>query len=871
MALKPWERYGQTAAPAGDPIIAGPDPYKQANEVRANEDQEIERARLGISQASLGITQANQQRQETLLPLEQQAKQLQIQKLQQDVRSGDPVQQQAQNASSLLKAAGVDIARGIDPVSDLIKGSTSGYVQAAGANAWGALTGDATSGMENIGRLKTVASELTLQMTGGSLGAQVSNADRDFIVERVGNIADPTVPADQRLAAWEQVKARMASLSGQSPVAAASPTATQDQPVGGYDEQAGGIFGGNTDDSPAPPTAPPTPGGSERGGISDLLNQGVTLGLADEAQGLGGYISAFLTGDDPQAAYVRDRDDARRRVAEARQDNPILGTGLELLAGGGATRIAAGAGNALRSVVGQGAALGGVGGYGYGEGNPSVTNALAGAAGGAALGGALYGVGRGVGALASRRQGPSPTAEQLALVQAGERQGVPMRQPDVRPELRNQMADAETSVTAGPIIRDARAQDVARIEQRVGEIGGSGAVAEPYQLGQTVQGAGTRYIARTRQQASRLYDRARAEANGATVQPTEAVAAIDNNIAELRAAGENSNAGQIAYLEGLKADLNRPLTIEAVQNLRTNMRGQLSEKGLTGTDAERRVGQVIDAANADLVRELPQGASQALRSADTFYRERQTFINDTLKQFMGNRGNPLPAETAAQRLISMTKGERGNQSRFASMWKELEPDEQADIAATVAESLGRKRNGEFSAATLVGSLDPRKGINPRTARLIFGDEGAEALNDLRQIARAKSDTQAALNNSRTGTAINAASGGLKNMMLGAFGLSQGGIGGAVALPIAGRMIASLGEKRAARMLLNPDFTKWLKNAPNSSNPRVIDRYFSRLAGMNSIAANDNQAFQAALREAAQQSPGRLAAQEENDRRPEPPQ
>lgn len=869
MALKPWERYAQAAqgsASGGQEImISGPDPFKQAEQGRAAEDQELQRAANARAEAQLALS-----RDAAARSAETSAREAQNSRMGTESErtagflTGRIVDAVGRMTGAVNKdrdaqrpSVGVELVRGIsDTAANYVTDSERQQVRAAemdildaaltlGTGA--AYTKEQLEGYRESYFPKLGDSDETLASKRTALRSLMQNA-----VTKAGKAAPDIERAIAALDALDK------------PVAAAvDPDAKSEY---GYDEEAGGLFGRTSDDSPVPPGT--TPGGGpnsgERGGVMDLARQGVTLGLADEAQGIGGYLSAFITGDDPQAAYVRDRDAARRRVAEARQDSPILGTGLELLAGGGATRIAGAAGNALRSVVGQGATLGGIGGYGYGEGNGSVTNALAGAVGGAALGGALYGVGRGVGALASRRQGPSPTAEQLALVQAGERQGVPMRQPDVRPELRNQMANAETTQTAGPIIRDARAADVERIEQRVAEVGGSGAVADSFTLGQSVQGAGTRYIARTRQQASRLYDRARTEANGATVQPTEAVAAIDNNIAELRAAGENSNAGQIAYLEGLKADLSRPLTIEAVQNLRTNMRGQLSEKGLTGTDAERRVGQVIDAANADLVRELPQGASQALRSADAFYRERQTFINDTLKQFMGSRGAPLQAEAAAQRLMAMTKGERGNETRFANMWKELEPDEQADIAATVAESLGRKRNGEFSAATLVGSLDPRKGINERTARLIFGEEGAAALRDLRAIAKAKSDTQASLNNSRTGTAVNAASGGLKNMMLGAFGLSQGGIGGAVALPIAGRMIASLGEKRAARMLLNPDFTKWLRNAPNSSNPRVIDRYFSRLAGMNSIAANDNQAFQAALRDAASRSPGAAAANEERD-------
>ncbi|MDD9396388.1 hypothetical protein, partial [Staphylococcus aureus] len=279
-------------------------------------------------------------------------------------------------------------------------------------------------------------------------------------------------------------------------------------------------------------------------------------------------------------------------------------------------------------------------------------------------------------------------------------------------------AQAETTQTGGPIIRDARAADQAAVEQRIAEVGGSGDPGDPYALGTRVQEAGRRYIATTKQQANRLYDRARQAAGNATVTPRNADAVLDANIQELRNAGENSNAAAIKYLEGLRNDIDRGLTLDAVQNLRTNMRGQISERGLTSTDTDRRVSQVIDAMNQDLAEQLPQEASQALRAADGFYKQRQEFINGTLKQFLGDKNNVLPAETAAQRLVSMAQG-KGNYERFSSMWKQLEPSEQADVSATIAASLGRKANGDFSLSTLIRSLDHTKGINPRTARLVF--------------------------------------------------------------------------------------------------------------------------------------------------------
>jgi len=292
------------------------------------------------------------------------------------------------------------------------------------------------------------------------------------------------------------------------------------------------------------------------------------------------------------------------------------------------------------------------------------------------------------------------------------------------------------------------------------------------------------------------------------------------------------------------------------------MRGQISERGLTDTDIERRARDVVTAMTQDLTEQLPGEASRALHAADRFYRGRQQFIDETLKTFLGSRKNPLPAETAGQRLISMAQG-KGNYERFSAMWGELEAADRADIAATIAASLGR-RGPDFSAARLVQSLDPTRGINPRTARLVFGEEGARALDDLRVIARAKRDTQQALNNSRTGVAVNEATGGLKTLMASVFGFSQAGPAGAVAGGAAREFISRVGERRAARLLLNPDFTKWLRNAPQTTNPRAIDRYFAKLGSIGTVAANDNTAIRDAIISIASKSPAGAAASPSQD-------
>lgn len=144
---------------------------------------------------------------------------------------GSP-QEQAKGAQMALQAAGV--TGNSDPVSILIKKSTSGRFQAGAARLWSDVTGDSTDGMEAIARLKTIGNDMVLQAAGGSLGAQISNTDRDFMAARFGDIGNPELTVDERLAAWDQVKTRLKTLAA-SAQPAAKPAAKAPAKVIRYD------------------------------------------------------------------------------------------------------------------------------------------------------------------------------------------------------------------------------------------------------------------------------------------------------------------------------------------------------------------------------------------------------------------------------------------------------------------------------------------------------------------------------------------------------------------------------------------------------------------------------------------------------------
>lgn len=131
------------------------------------------------------------------------------------------------DVNAILTDFNIKLSGKEDPVADLIVGSTSGIVENVASMIPGAL-GKSTPGQENIGRLQTIDNALVLALAGGKLGAGVSNADRDFFKEMSGKISDPNIPANQRVAAWQQIKARLRGIQQRAaakPAPRAAPTA----------------------------------------------------------------------------------------------------------------------------------------------------------------------------------------------------------------------------------------------------------------------------------------------------------------------------------------------------------------------------------------------------------------------------------------------------------------------------------------------------------------------------------------------------------------------------------------------------------------------------------------------------------------------
>jgi hypothetical protein len=122
---------------------------------------------------------------------------------------------QTRAANETLKIAGFNPKTGSDEVSELIKKSTSGLGENWANKAWSAISGTGSTGAEAIAKLETRANEMTLGLApNGSLGAGFSNEDRDFMLKKLGDVANPNAPMNVRLAAWEDVMERAARNAG---------------------------------------------------------------------------------------------------------------------------------------------------------------------------------------------------------------------------------------------------------------------------------------------------------------------------------------------------------------------------------------------------------------------------------------------------------------------------------------------------------------------------------------------------------------------------------------------------------------------------------------------------------------------------------
>lgn len=466
------------------------------------------------------------------------------------------------------------------------------------------------------------------------------------------------------------------------------------------------------------------------------------------------------------------------------------------------------------------------------------------------------------------------------VIQAAQAEGLTLRQPDARPSLRDAYGGAEAGAKSGPQIQRALAEDNQQIAGRVQQVAGQGSPKEGYALGETVQQAVGNRKEAMRDEASALFRRVGLQAPNFKATPDNVARTIDDKIAGIQATTPDGNEAQIAFLGKIKSNFEKTgVSVESLQANRDLVRSQMKQDNLSYSPKEVEMLEVIDQAAIDLengLRNSGNGAAlSTLQNANRKWREYSDFKKQVVRTISGNNNSPVSPEQAATRLLSMVK-KGGDSDKFARIFNTMSNDEKNDFRALIAEQLGSNTKGDFSLDFLAKNLTAKK-TNLKTLREVFGPDGFRSLMNIQKVARAKVDATSGFNRSNTARAQNNEPAGLKDLIMRAFGagggFTVGGIGGAVAGAAAPSLISSLGQKRAARMLLDTDFSKWLANMPNARNPNAINAYFKKLdkiAPQGSVISADIILFKDYLRQAA--SPGQLAASEQQgDVGPIPPQ
>jgi cytochrome c556 len=591
-----------------------------------------------------------------------------------------------------------------------------------------------------------------------------------------------------------------------------------------------------------------------------LATQGGTLSISDEAAGVGnalaGIVSAPFTGKfDPAGDYRFGRDEERMRIADARQQLGYGGTAIEFASGAASAAptaaLAALSGKAAAVAAGKaGLAGGALSGFGVGEGT---NQSLAGLGLGAAAGGAL---GRyapaAVERVLPRRFRASPElAHEVAA--AADRQNVSLIRPMVDDNALAKFADLKGTANAGPTIEAGANRvrgDIEKATVRLGQGGNS--------TNREAQGEALREIAKTVQSSNRegttaAYEAARQVQPDAQVDPATMRQTIDAKLQQL-SLRPNQNGAEMASLRRYRADLDKPLPLQEIRNMRTNAYDNVYGGATSRTAEQRRADRfmmgVIDGANQDIEAALTPEALAAYKAADAQHAENRTFYKQAFKPLFGDTDGDLSKLSAEQIHSRFKRALNTNGAAIAAFHRRMPLEASRDFAATIAETLGRSAADEPFDAQIF--LNQTKDFSPSAMRTLFGPGGEQSIGDLRLLSRKLLDTGA----EKTGDATRAGYlerqswrqlaraflGGVTGLVKGPAGVAAGGAtaaggysGGLTGAGVAAATAATVAGGRevsrvlSARAMTNPRVARWLASAADISSHKAASEATRKLS------------------------------------------
>lgn len=454
-----------------------------------------------------------------------------------------------------------------------------------------------------------------------------------------------------------------------------------------------------------------------------------------------------------------------------------------------------------------------------------------------------------------------PLTDAQRVVAAADRQGIDLIPADVGGPTTRRLtgAAAQAPISASPVINAAQntvaqaqsARD--RIAQTVGE------VLDPEAAGLGVRSGALKAIQTTGNDVRAAYRSAETAAGAAKIDPQNALDTLDRNITELKEVPGGAPA--VERLQGLRDALSKgPVSVSGLLNMRTVLRQEFIKDGLRGSDTERRVNQVLDAAQTDVMDGLkaqgnPEAAALYAKAAG-LHADRVSLIDNVLKPIIGTKEAPRSGE---QIIKTMTADLQGNQARAARFLNALPVEEQANTRASIIGALGKQapgaQNAEGDGFSLTKFLTDWNKIGETAKRAYFGNESRAALNDLATVAQGTKQAQTYASHSNTPGGIWGNLGAL---------LGSGGTLSGFGHPIAGvaTTVGTLsGQLGMGRLLASPRFARWLARAPRTSlgSAAYIDR-LSRIARAEPAIANDVLQLQSRLTAMLHEAPQSLAAQ-----------
>jgi hypothetical protein len=632
----------------------------------------------------------------------------------------------------------------------------------------------------------------------------------------------------------------------------------------------------------------PTDSVSEQPGTANALARGIadvpTMGFMDEFYGVAQALqnpSGHGFEHDMNAAIDRYRgavDSDEKEHPVARIAGQLFGgLGIPLSYEGTAMRefvpaarsaiqtgasreaaIAAGrqaaAGAVRNAMIRDGAYIGAAHGVGSGEGvkgriGEGLSEAALGAAGGAVTGAVGEAVAPRIGTTAARN---IPLTEEQQLIQAADRQGIDAILPaDVGGPVTRRATSTITQTIAGgaPIINRAKELTEQAKAARDRIASSIGQALMPEAAGQQAISGAQSAIKSTANEARVFYSAAEKASAGTKIAAPKAVEALDKNIAEL--AETPGGAPGLATLQDLRDALAKgDLTVAGIRRMRTVLRDRFLSEGLMGSDLERRVNQVVDAA-ADDVRDglsaagKPE-AAQSFAAGDAAWRKRAKLIDDTIIPIIGKDGG----KSGEQVMKTLTADLQGNNARAVRFLKTLPLAEQANVRASIIGAMGRSKPGaqgsegeEFSLDTFLTNWNQ---VGETAKNAYFGPEARAALNDLAQIAEGTREAQGYRNMSNTG--------GVVGNLLTLFS----GVGGVMTFA---KVVGT--QYGMGRLLASPRFARWLARAPKAKNSRAYVAKLSNIARAEPAIAADVLSLQQRLAEAFGTAPMKAAANNED--------